>query len=213
MSVYVGFCVCVYVCVLREGFGPNWHRHVKCFREPSWHPCTSKLTRSQQTEQRMNANKSADPWVTLSIPALQAMSAETGRLEGYEISLFKMGTAKKEKKIRLIHNLKWLQRDRRHLNPNKVMIFWWRWLHIPSCSICTFFSVYMQILQKQTYMIKPNPCSVCSAESIIWFDFETPRWINLDINEDKIIFWKLLNKLRCRAPINYGHYGTTTVLT
>lgn len=96
MSVYVGFCVCV--CVLREGFGPNWHRHVKCFREPSWHPCTSKLTRSQQTEQRMNANKSADPWVTLTIPALQAMSAETGRLEGYEISLFKMGTAKKEKK-------------------------------------------------------------------------------------------------------------------
>ncbi len=95
--VFTCVCVCVCVCawVLREGFGPNWHRHVKCSREPSWHSCTSKSPRSRQTERRMNANKSADPWVTFSIPALQAMRMETGGLEGYKISLLKWTYKKK----------------------------------------------------------------------------------------------------------------------
>lgn len=33
---------------------------------------------------RMNANKSADPWVTFSIPVLQAMRTETGGLGGIQ---------------------------------------------------------------------------------------------------------------------------------
>ncbi len=119
--VFTCVCVCVCVCawVLREGFGPNWHRHVKCSREPSWHSCTSKSPRSRQTERRMNANKSADPWVTFSIPALQAMRMETGGLEGYKISLLKW-TYKKKKHSDWYITWKWLLGGRKHLNPNKV---------------------------------------------------------------------------------------------
>lgn len=44
----VHVCVCACAWVLREAFGPNWHRHVKCSREPSWHPPVRQNSRSRR---------------------------------------------------------------------------------------------------------------------------------------------------------------------
>ena len=101
VCVCVHMCVCVCVWVLREAFGPNWHRHVKCSREPSWHPPIRQNSPlpDENGGRRMNANKSADPWVTFSIPALRAMRTETGGLGGIQqinkiICLFKWTSRK-----------------------------------------------------------------------------------------------------------------------
>lgn len=152
-------CECVCVWVLREGFGPNWHRQVKCSPEPSWHPCTSKCP---------IPNKRSGAWMRISLPTPEWLLASQccrqwgRRQEDWRHKKNQFIKIDVQKVLWLAHNVEWLQGTP---NPNKMMVSWF-YISVLSC-----FSTSSSLYKSLWNNIKLHPYASCSAGSTISLDF------------------------------------------